>query len=111
MAKIFLLLSLMFVSILAVHAKDATNTGECVETLQNQLEKHCTTLFGSNNKDLEKTCLDSVITETEKQCERFFGTGKFCSVCTTECINNYKEDDPTRIACLQTCLKNPACES
>jgi len=93
----------------SVHAQDPSNKEECLDMVKTQVEKQCTTLFGGNNKDMETACLEGVLMETEKQCDRFFGSGNFCSVCTSECIKQFKEDDPTRIECLQTCLNNPAC--
>ena len=56
-----------------------------------------------------QACLDNIDKEAEKQCGRFFGSGNFCSTCTNECINQYKETDPTRTECLQVCFRNPAC--
>ena len=109
MAKIFYLIPFFLLTISSVHAQDPTNKDECIDQLKIQLEKQCTILFGGNNKDLEKTCLENSPMEIEKQCERFFGNGNFCSICTSECVKQYKEDDPTRIDCLQTCLNNPAC--
>jgi len=109
MAKLYFLIPFFLFTISSVHAQDPTNKEECVDIIKIQVEKQCTTLFGGNNKDMETACLKNVLMETEKQCDRFFGSGNFCSVCTSECVKQYKEDDPTRIECLQTCLKNPAC--
>ncbi len=109
MVKLFILIPAFLITISSVHAQDPTNKEECVDMLKIQVEKQCTTLFGGNNEDMEIACLEGVLTETEKQCDRFFGSGNFCSVCTSECIKQFKEDDPTRIECLQTCLKNSAC--
>ncbi|MFT5395133.1 MAG: hypothetical protein ACI85N_000314 [Gammaproteobacteria bacterium] len=106
--KIYLILFFTF-TVSLVHAQDPTNKEECVAMLKIQLGKQCTTLFESNNNDMEKACLENAPMEIEKQCERFFGSGNFCSVCTSECVNQFKEDGPTRIECLQTCLINPAC--
>lgn len=109
MAKIFYLIPYFLFIVSLVHAQDPANKEECVYILKIQLEKQCTTLFGGNNKDLETACLNNVLMETEKQCDRFFGGGNFCSICTSECVKQYKEDDPTRVECLHTCLNNPAC--
>ena len=109
MAKIFYIIPFILFTIASVHAKDPSNKEECIGQLKIELEKQCTVLFGASNKDMEKTCLENSPMEIEKQCERFFGSGNFCSICTSECVKQYKEDDPTRIECLQTCLNNPAC--
>ncbi len=109
MAKLYFLIPFFLFTVTSVHAQDPTNKKECIEILTIQVEKQCTTLFGGNNEAMEIACLEGVLTETEKQCDRFFGSGNFCSVCTSECIKQFKEDDPTRIACLQTCLNNSAC--
>lgn len=78
--------------------------------LASSLRVQCDTLIGKDKPDMLTACLDSIDAETEKQCDRFFGSGNFCSTCTTECIQQYKETDPTRIECLDVCLKNPACK-
>ncbi len=109
MVKLFILIPAFLITISSVHAQDPTNKEECVDMLRTQVEKQCTFLFGGNDKNMETSCLEGVLAETEKQCDRFFGSGDFCSVCTSECIKQFKEDDPTRIACLQTCLNNSAC--
>ena len=109
MAKIFYLIPFFLFIISLAHAQDPTNKEECVDILKVETEKQCTILFENNNKDMETACLKNVLVETEKQCDRFFGGGNFCSICTTECVKQYKEEDPTRIECLQTCLNNPAC--
>ncbi len=109
MMKILFLIPFFLFTVTSVHAQDPTNYEECVDIIKIQVEKQCTTLFGGNNEDMEIACLEGVLTETEKQCDRFFGSGNFCSVCTSECIKQFKEEDPTRIDCLQTCLNNSAC--
>jgi len=94
-----------------VYAQDPTNKAECIEQLKTGVEKQCTLLFGDSNKEQEELCLKNAPMEVEKQCDRFFGNDNFCSVCTSECLQQFKEDDPTRIECLQTCLNNPACKN
>ena len=93
-----------------VYSQDPTNKAECIGMLKSQLQIQCTTLFGEDKPEHRKACLENIAEETEKQCERFFGGGNFCSTCTSECIDQYKETDPTRVECLQVCLKNPACK-
>lgn len=106
------LLCLLIFTFPPAYAQDPTNKQECVDMLQVALKKQCSTLFGtSDDKTLEQTCLAAVSSETEKQCDRFFGSGNFCGVCTSECVNQFGEQDPDRLQCLQTCLSNPACES
>lgn len=107
-AKIYFLILFFSFTVSSVYAQDPTNKEECIAQLKVALDKQCAVLFGSN-KELEKSCLKNSPKEIEKQCDRFFGSGNFCSVCTSECVNQFKEDDPTRIDCLQTCLNNPAC--
>ena len=94
----------------AVYAQDPTNKEECISMLREQLQIQCTVLFGEDKADHRKACLDNIEAESEKQCDKFFGSGDFCSTCTSACIDQYKETDPTRVECLQTCFKNPACK-
>jgi hypothetical protein len=109
MATKLSLLLLLTLAFTPVYSQDPTNKQECVDMLQVALKTQCTTLFGTTNPALEKTCLDTASSETAKQCDRFFGSDNFCGVCTSECVNQFEEQDPTRLQCLQTCLSNPAC--
>ena len=94
---------------LSVYSQDPANKAECISMLKPKLQVQCSTLIGKDKPDMLQACLDNIDKEVEKQCGRFFGSGNFCSTCTNECINQYKETDPTRTECLQVCFRNPAC--
>ena len=107
---IILLIILSFQLPLSVYSQDPTNMSECVSMLKSKLQVQCNTLLGADNPEMRQDCLDNINNEAEKQCNRFFGGDNFCSACTSECIKQYKETDPTRTECLQVCLNNPACK-
>lgn len=93
----------------AAYSQDPANKEECITMLREQLQVQCTSLFGKDKAEHRKACLENIGAETEKQCDKFFGSGDFCSVCTSACIDQYQAGDRTRTECLQTCFKNPAC--
>jgi hypothetical protein len=94
----------------AVYSQGPTNKAECIRMLKTALQSQCTTLFG-NDADKKTACLASSQAETEKQCNRFFSEGNFCSTCTSECTNNYKANDPKQKECLQMCYRQPGCNN
>ena len=110
MKKTVILFIILFFQIpLSAYSQDPANKAECISMLAPQLQIQCSTLLGEKPEMLE-VCLEDIARETEKQCDRFFGGGNFCSTCTSECIRQFKETDPTRVECLETCFRNPACK-
>ena len=104
------LVVIAFVFPAAVYSQDPTNKEECIIMLKPQLRAQCTAFFGSDKLDMRQACIENIDKESEAQCGRFFGEGGFCFVCTSECISQYHETDPTRRECIKTCMSNPACE-
>jgi hypothetical protein len=107
---IICLVILSFQVPLSVYSQDPTNKSECMNMLQSKLQVQCNTLLGKEKPETLQACLDNIYKEVEKQCDRFFGGDNFCSACTSECIKQYKETDPTRTECLEVCFRNPACK-
>ena len=62
MSKLFYLIPFFLFMVPLVHAQDPTNKEECVDMLKVEIEKQCTILFESNNKDMETACLKNVLT-------------------------------------------------
>ena len=111
MKKIIIcLIILSFQLPFSVYSQDPTNKSECVSMLKSKLQVQCNTLLRNDNPEILQDCLDNIHNEVEKQCNRFFGGENFCSACTSECIKQYKETNPTRTECLQVCFNNPACK-
>jgi hypothetical protein len=110
MKRTFILFIILILQIpLSAYSKDPTSKSECISMLAPQLQIQCSTLLGEKPEMLA-VCLENIASETEKQCDRFFGGSNFCSTCTSECIRQFKEADPTRVECLETCFSNPACK-
>lgn len=110
MKRTFILFIILIFQIpFSAHSKDPASKAECISMLAPQLQIQCSTLLGEKPEMLA-VCLENIASETEKQCDRFFGGSNFCSTCTSECIRQFKETDPTRVECLETCFSNPACK-
>ena len=111
MKKIIIcLIILSFQFPFSVYSQDPTNKSECVSMLTSKLQVQCNTLLAKDNPEMLQDCLNNINNVVEKQCNRFFEGENFCSACTSECIKQYKETDPTRTECLQVCFSNPACK-
>ncbi|OVE81445.1 hypothetical protein BVY03_03685, partial [bacterium K02(2017)] len=88
------------------------NANECKSMLKGMLVEKCNSLFpGKENTQQRESCLKNMDIGLGT-CDKFFGNGgkDFCTNCTNGCIGNYKDTDPKRGQCLQTCFAQEGCQ-